>query len=88
MRFIAHTAVFRDHVAHEFDPGDEVPDWAVDLVGPHVAAGEAPAAPDAEAESEEGQESAEEPAEESQTEADAPDFTKPAPRRTRARKQD
>lgn len=81
MRFTAHTVVHRGHVGHEFAPGDEVPEWAVDLVGAHVTADDTS--------SKASQSAGADRAEEEHSEAkkdQSPDFTKPAARTTRPRK--
>lgn len=68
---------------HSFAPGDAVPEWIAGKLGNHVIAGAAakPAESDeSEVDEDAGQEPAESAAEDagSETEAEEPDFTKPA----------
>ena len=83
-----------------FNPGDEVPGWALDQVGAHVLEPEEIAETDESGESEtadepEGQDQGEEDGDDAEGEDDTPppadeqpDFTAPAPaRRGRSRKQ-
>lgn len=72
-----------EYVAVTFGPGDEVPDWALDLVGPHVIQGVAKS-PASKAET-----TSDDDADEPETVTDgteAPDFTTPKPRQTRTRR--
>lgn len=89
--FATHVVLMRDFQAVAFAPGDELPEWAEDLVGAHCLEPEADAdgaegegAEDPEPEADEGDAEVEEP---TPAPADAPDFTAPAPRRnSRTRK--
>lgn len=90
--FATHVVLMRDFQAVAFAPGDELPEWAEDLVGAHCLEPEAAEADGAEGEgaeepepeADEGDAEGEEP---TPAPADAPDFTAPAPRRnTRSRK--
>ena len=45
-KFAAHTFVHDGLTSHSFDPGDEVPDWALDQVGDHVLVPEEKAKPE------------------------------------------
>lgn len=87
-----HVALYHGLDLVQLKPGDELPKWAVGIVGDHCLDGEAVASEEvAEAteteEVEESEEAAEaEEAEESEEVAEAaPDFTKPATRRGRPR---
>ncbi|SEI44796.1 hypothetical protein SAMN04487917_101345 [Arthrobacter sp. yr096] len=110
--FAEHVVVMRDFTAVTFKPGDELPDWAVGLVGDHClvpevaeesgaepdftgsttpdASEEHAPAPEEKDEDEKSEESDEKDAEddesESQIKDETPDFTAPAPRRGRPRK--
>lgn len=89
--FAAHVVVHSDAGPVQFAPGDEVPDWAVDLVGDHVLADDPepesasePAAVDADDEDDPDADESDD--EELDAPAAAPDFTTAAPRRGRPRK--
>lgn len=45
-KFAVYTVVHEGFTAHSFKPGDDVPEWAIDLVGDHVLEPEAPDAVD------------------------------------------
>ncbi|KUM34541.1 hypothetical protein [Arthrobacter sp. EpRS71] len=40
-KFAVYTVVHEGFTAHNFKPGDDVPEWAIDLVGDHVLEPEA-----------------------------------------------
>lgn len=82
MRFTAYTVVPRDFEAHHFGPGDEVPSWAVDLVGEHVTDAGQRVEPKPEKPEPEPKQAETEPVKTTEQSAE-PDFTKPAPRRGR-----
>ena len=80
-KLIANTTVLDGFVAKVLLAGEELPEWAVGLVGEHLL-DEAPAPEPAHVEDDDEQD--DEPATVSSGE---PDFTKPAPKRGRPRKQ-
>jgi hypothetical protein len=45
-KFAVYTVVHEGFTAHSFKPGDDVPEWAIDLVGDHVLEPETQDAPD------------------------------------------
>jgi hypothetical protein len=97
--FATHVVLMRDFQGVAFAPGDELPEWAEDLVGAHCLEPETESAsdsvddeeesdtdPDPESEPE-GDESEASGEEATAPAGDAPDFTAPAPRRnSRSRK--
>lgn len=79
-KFSAHVVMMGpDYRPVSFAPGDEVPEWAE--VGEHVIAADTPEPEPAEVDSDMDDGPDPEPAPD-----EAPDFTVPAPRRTRSRK--
>lgn len=95
-KFTANVHVHGENGPVFFEEGDELPDWAVGLVGAHVLESEPEADSDEEADKGDPKKVADEepetdPEEDPEDEpeaakADAPDFTAAAPRRGRARK--
>lgn len=97
--FAVNTIVHRDHLPVAFSIGDEVPEWALSLVGSHCLAAEtvddfedsesdsetADDQDESEPDADEAEGSAQEPT--TATDSEPLDFTKPAPvKRTRQRK--
>lgn len=80
--FTVHTIVQRDGLPVAFAPGDNLPDWAAEKVGPHCLDSEAPAPKSRPARSE----PVADPEPESPKSTATPDFTSAAPRRGRPRK--
>lgn len=93
--FQVYTTVHDGLTSHNFAPGDELPEWAEDLVGAHCLEPEAEIAAephddstdaggdsDPEPDADEEEAGGEEPV---PAPADAPDFTAPAPARRNSR---
>lgn len=91
MRLTGYTTLFGPDGLVTLAPGDELPDWAHGKVGDHLLDGTAPEAPDdaedeTKAKDDGGKTGDAEDEAPDNTEDDAPDFTKPAPKQRRPRR--